>query len=131
MPRIVFFDGTCHLCHRSVRFIIRRDKRRKFRFAPLQGITARQLLGLQPAEQENPDSLLLLEAGKLHRESGAVLHIARQLPGIWKLSIILFIIPAPLRNVLYRFVARRRYRWFGQSAQCMLPERGFEDLFLP
>lgn len=128
---IVFFDGYCHLCSGVVRFILARDGKQRFLFAPLQGNTAMELLGLKPEQQAAPDSLLVWEQGVLRNESSAALHIARNLPGIWKIWIVLYIIPSPIRNWVYRYIAARRYRWFGKSARCMLPEPGQEQRFLP
>jgi predicted DCC family thiol-disulfide oxidoreductase YuxK len=128
---IVFFDGYCHLCSGVVRFLLARDKNRMFLFAPLQGSTASEMLGLHPEQQAKPESLLVLDQGRLRKESDAVLHIVRNMPGLWRILIILFLIPAPLRNWVYRFIACRRYRWFGKHQSCMLPEPGHENRFLP
>jgi predicted DCC family thiol-disulfide oxidoreductase YuxK len=128
---IVFFDGYCHLCSGVVRFLLARDKNRMFLFAPLQGSTASEMLGLHPEQQAKPESLLVLDQGRLRKESDAVLHIVRNMPGLWRILIILCLIPAPLRNWVYRFIAGRRYRWFGKHQSCMLPEPGHENRFLP
>lgn len=128
---IVFFDGYCHLCSGVVRWLLARDKKRRFLFAPLQGRTASEKLGLHPAQQAAPESLLVLDQEQLRKESDAVLHIARNLPGLWRILIILRVIPAPLRNWVYRFIASRRYRWFGKHQTCMLHEPGHENRFLP
>lgn len=128
---IVFFDGYCHLCNGVVRWLLARDKKQRFLFAPLQGSTAAELLGLNAEQQAAPASLLVWSDGRVRTESNAALYIAGQLPGFWKLWIVLYVIPAPVRNWVYRFVAVRRYRWFGKSAHCMLPERGQEHRFLP
>ena len=128
---IVFFDGYCHLCSGVVRFILARDKKQRFLFAPLQGSTASEMLGLSPKQQAAPDSLMVWDKGRLRKESAAALHIARKLSGLWRILIILHLIPAPLRNWVYRFIAKRRYRWFGKYERCMLPEPGQEQRFLP
>lgn len=127
----MFFDGYCHLCSGVVRFILTRDKKQRFLFAPLQGNTAVEILGLSPEQQAAPDSLLVWDQGQVRKESGAALFIARKLPGLWKLAIVLYVIPAPVRNWVYRFIAARRYRWFGTYERCMLPEPGQEQRFLP
>lgn len=106
---IVFFDGHCGLCHGAVRFILDRDRRGRFLFAPLHSPAARTLLGNRALQG---DSLLLLEDGRLYQCSTAVLRIARRLGGGWRLVSWLGVIPRPLRDAVYRFVARRRYRWF-------------------
>jgi predicted DCC family thiol-disulfide oxidoreductase YuxK len=128
---IVFFDGYCHLCSGVVRWLLARDKKQRFLFAPLQGSTALEMLGLNAEQQEAPASLLVWDQGRLRMESEAALYLARQLPGFWKFLIVLYVVPAPIRNWVYRFVAARRYRWFGKSVHCMLPEPGHENRFLP
>jgi predicted DCC family thiol-disulfide oxidoreductase YuxK len=107
---LVLFDGVCNLCNGVVRFIIARDPAGRFRFAPLT------LEASQPAE-----SLVLVEAGKTYTRSAAVLRIARGLRFPWPLLAAFLLAPRPLRDLLYDFVARRRYRWFGKRDTCMAP----------
>jgi predicted DCC family thiol-disulfide oxidoreductase YuxK len=128
---IVFFDGYCHLCSGVVRWLLARDKRQRFLFAPVQGSTAVELLGLNAEQQAAPASLLVWHQGRVRKESDAALYLARQLPGFWKLLIVLYVVPSAVRNWVYRCIAARRYRWFGKSAHCMLPESGQEHRFLP
>jgi len=128
---IIFFDGYCHLCSGVVHWLLARDKKQRFLFAPLQGITASEMLGLHPEEQAAPQSLLVLDQGRLRKESDAVLYIIRNLPGLWRILIVLYIIPSPIRNWVYRYIAARRYRWFGKYQHCSLPEPGQEQHFLP
>lgn len=126
---IVLFDGVCHLCNGAVRWIIRRDRRGRFRFASLQSETGSALLsryGVQPGT----DSMVLIEGGRWYPESTAALRIARRLDGLWPLAYVLIIVPRPLRDSLYRYIARRRYRWFGRSETCMIPDSGIRERFL-
>jgi predicted DCC family thiol-disulfide oxidoreductase YuxK len=126
---IVLFDGVCHFCSGAVAFILKRDRRGYFRFAALQSEAGRRLLADGPAPA-NADSLVLIENGRYYTQSDAVLRIARRLHGLWKLTAVGFAVPRPLRDALYRYVARRRYRWFGRREACMLPTAEQRERFL-
>ena len=127
-PLLVLFDGHCNLCSGTVRFIIPRDRLRRFRFAPLSGPTANRVLH-EKAPGGAPDSILLLENEKLYEGSTAALHIAKRLDGLWPMLYLLMIFPLPLREAVYRFVARNRYRWFGKRETCWMPRPEWEDRF--
>lgn len=128
---VVLFDGVCNLCQWSVRFIVRRDRRGVFRFAALQSPAGRALLaGHRLADAQAPDSVVLLEGGRASTGSTAALRIARRLDGAWPLLYALVAVPRPLRDALYRFVARNRYRWFGRQAACMPPTPELRARFL-
>lgn len=122
---IVLFDGVCNLCAGAVRFIIPRDRSGRFRFAALQSETGQRILaeaGIEAAEPgEAPGSLVLLADGKAYLRSAAALRIAKGLDRAWPLASALLLIPAPLRDLAYRFVARNRYRWFGKETACDVP----------
>lgn len=115
-PEILFYDGHCGLCHRAVRFVLAEDREGTlFRFAPLQGETFQRLV--TPDQQKTlPDSVVVMTADeKLLARSDAFLHILRRLGGGWKvLAVVLSLIPRALRDFVYDFVARVRYRVFGR-----------------
>lgn len=113
---IVRFDGVCNLCKASVQFIIRHDKRGKFKFAPLQ-----------PGEA---GSVVLDIGERRYKKSTAALEIVRRLDGAWKLLYALIVIPRPIRDALYMFIANRRYRWFCRQEQCMVPTAEIRNRFL-
>jgi predicted DCC family thiol-disulfide oxidoreductase YuxK len=134
---VLFYDGVCGLCNRLVRWVLRRDRGRRFRFAALQSRYARETL---PAHGKNPadlDSLYLLIGGGTLEErvlarSRAVTRVLRELPPPWSaLGAVLSVVPAPLLDLLYRFVARVRYRLFGRSDRCELPPPSERERFLP
>ncbi len=127
---IVFFDGVCNFCNGSVNFIIRRDPKKVFRFAPLQSAVARQ--HLQALENSHPDldSIVLMEGDRVYVKSSAALRIARKLSGLWPVFYILVILPRSLRDWVYDWFARHRYQWFGKTDSCMIPSREIEALFL-
>ncbi|MEK3968828.1 MULTISPECIES: thiol-disulfide oxidoreductase DCC family protein [Paenibacillus] len=127
---IVLIDGVCHLCQGVVRFIIPRDPEAKFLFAPLQNEIAAKLMkesGLQPGQL---NTVILLENGVYYTESAAVLRIARKLRFPWPAAYVFILVPRSLRNALYRYVAKNRYRWFGRDEQCMLPTPEIKRRFL-
>ncbi|WP_426753546.1 thiol-disulfide oxidoreductase DCC family protein [Myxococcus sp. Y35] len=129
---MVLFDGVCNLCNGTVLFLIDRDPEARLRFAALQSQRAAALLapyGVVPKEE--PDSFLLLEDGKLYERSTAALRVARKLSGPWKWLYVFIVIPRPLRDFVYRVVARNRYRWFGREAQCRIPTPELRARFLP
>jgi len=129
---IVFFDGYCNLCNRSVAFIIARDREARFRFASLDSATARSRLATRVAHAPLPDSVLLLDADGLHARSDAARRIARQLTWPWPwLSVLALLVPRLLRDALYDVVARNRLRWFGRREACAIPTPSQQSRFLP
>ena len=126
---IVFFDGVCGLCNHSVKRLLKLDKRQRLRFAPLQGETARKLLDARDIQDLN--SLVLYDARGASRRSTAVVRILGHVGGIYRFaSCCLWLIPSPIRNAGYRFVAHYRYRWFGKHEACRLPQPGERERFL-
>lgn len=117
---LILFDGECNLCSGAVQFVIRRDPRARFRFAALQSEVGRQLLA-QQGIGAMPESVVLLVDGRLRMRSAAALGIARRLRWPWPLCAVFWLVPRPLRDWCYDFVARRRFRWFGRRESCWLP----------
>lgn len=120
---IVLFDGHCHLCNHSVDFLIRNNSRQNLKFASLQSDCARRLLEDYGSETllDRLDSVVFIERGRVYTHSEAALAIARSLDGVWPLLSVFLLLPRPLRDAAYRFVARNRYRWFGKSETCRMP----------
>lgn len=127
---IILFDGVCSLCSRSVSFIISRDPAGYFSFASLQGEAGQALLQRLKLTGQPMDSIVLIEQGIPYVESTAALRISRHLTGLWKSAVILLLIPRPVRDILYRFIARNRYKWFGRQDRCMMPSAAIRDRFL-
>jgi predicted DCC family thiol-disulfide oxidoreductase YuxK len=127
---IILFDGVCNLCNGFVQFVIRQDAAHRFRFASLQSETARQLLADLPAAGQRVDSVVLIENGRYYHQSTAALRILRHLRGGWPLLYGFIVLPAFLRDGIYAWVARNRYRWFGQRQACMLPSPELQARFL-
>lgn len=127
---IILFDGVCNLCDHAVQFIIAHDHRQHFRFASLQSEIGSQLL-----EQHRPDaaglkSVVLIEDDVAYIKSTAALRIAAHFGGAWSWLRFLLIIPRPIRDLGYDFIARNRYRWFGQHDACMMPTPELRSRFL-
>jgi predicted DCC family thiol-disulfide oxidoreductase YuxK len=131
---ILFYDGHCALCHGAVKFVLRHDRSgNTFRFAPLQG-AAFQSLVPAAGRAELPDSVVVLtDDGTLLVRSNAFVHILRRLGGGWKiLAGLIAVVPRPLRDVLYDFIARIRYRVFGKRNDlCPIVPLELRDRFDP
>ncbi len=127
---VVLIDGVCHLCQGLVRFIIPRDPKGRFLFASLQSEVAAKLLNGAGLESGQLSTVVLLEDGVYYTESAAVLRIARKLRFPWPAAYLFILVPRSLRNALYKFVARNRYRWFGRDEQCLLPTPEIRQRFL-
>ena len=129
MP-VVLFDGVCNLCNGSVRFVIERDPHKHFQFAPLQSETATTLIGGTADPLAMPDSIVLVDDGRLYVRSTAALRIARRLRFPWPLLWVFMAVPRPLRDWVYDVIARHRYGWFGKRDTCMVPTKEIRDRFL-
>ena len=127
---VILFDGVCNLCNGFVQFVIRRDPAARFQFAALQSAAGQALLAAHqlPAPAE-PESIVLVEGGRAYTHSGAVLRILRRLPG-WGWLYAFRVLPRVLRDAVYRWVARHRYRWFGREETCMMPTPELRARFL-
>jgi predicted DCC family thiol-disulfide oxidoreductase YuxK len=128
--RVLFFDGICHVCNDSVRFIYQRDPSANIRFAQLQSPLGREVLQRNDFKTGAYDSLLYIEGGEFYTHSAAVLRILPHLRFPWPLFGVLRIVPRPLRDAVYNWIARNRYAWFGQEQQCMLPTAELNQRFV-
>jgi len=124
---ILFFDGVCGLCDRFVKFMMKKDKGRLFRFATLQGQTAQRILGDRPKEIK---TIILFQDQKVYEQSEAILLAVSRLGGIWSLAKILFIFPAFIRDFVYQRVANNRYKIFGHLDSCRIPTEEEKPYFL-
>jgi predicted DCC family thiol-disulfide oxidoreductase YuxK len=127
---ILFFDGVCGLCNAAVDAILAADRRGEIRFAPIQGETAKRLL---PPLPEDPLewTLLYLDERGLHRYSDAAIEVSRRIGGFYAIAGLLRIVPRPLRDPVYRWIARNRYGWFGKRDSCRVPGPAERARFLP
>lgn len=127
---ILLYDGVCNLCSASVAFVIRRDRRRRFRFASLQSGVGRRLLEKHGCPDTGLDSVVLLARGECLHRSRAALEVIRRLDPPWPALYVLIAVPRPLADRVYDFVGRRRYRWFGRRDRCEAPREAWRDRFL-
>lgn len=127
---VIIFDGVCTLCNASVDFVIRRDKKRQFRYTANQMEPGREILRDHGIDPDDIHSVYLYENGKLYSKSGAALRVARLLGFPYSLAWGFMIIPAPIRNWVYDLIASNRYKWFGQKETCRLPSPEERALFL-
>lgn len=127
---VVLFDGVCNLCNRSVQFIIKRDKKKRFLFASLQGKTGQEILRQFNLPANDFNSFLILEKNKIYTRSTGALRMLKLLGGGWKLLYGLIIVPKFIRNAVYNWIARNRYNWYGKREECMVPAPELKERFL-
>ena len=124
---VVLYDGVCKFCNRSVKFILRVDKKGVFRYAALDSAFAIEAL----KKEEPTDSGILLYKGKIYRESDVLPHILLILGGWWKpLAWLILIFPRFIRDNVYRWIARNRYKWFGKYDSCPIPKPEWKERFI-
>lgn len=127
---IILYDGVCNLCTGAVRFVLQRDPTGHFFFASLQSDSGKSLLRNYPELTHAAESVVLIAQGQVFVRSDAVLRIVRQLSNGWKFLYFLIYVPRPLRDLLYRLVARFRNRFFGIRSSCLVSLPGWEERFL-
>ena len=126
---VILFDGVCNYCNSMVNYAIRHDSRSRLRFAPLQSTTGEKLrkqYGVSPAT----DSVILIDDNKVYTYSDAALRIAKYLNWPAKMLNILLLVPRFIRQPIYKWVAKNRYKWFGKKEVCMIPTKEQRSRFL-
>ncbi|MEK4661569.1 thiol-disulfide oxidoreductase DCC family protein [Priestia sp. FSL H7-0729] len=127
---IVLVDGVCHFCQGLTKWIIKRDPEGKYHFASLQSDVAKELLAKGNLSTDSMDTFVLIENGKYYTRSTAALRLAKGLKFPYPLLYVFIVVPKFIRNAVYNWVARNRYRWFGKDEACMLPTPEIKDRFL-
>lgn len=127
---VILFDGVCNLCNGAVTFIIKRDPKNKFKFAPLQSDIGSVLTAEHNIDTAKTDSIILVENNKVYVKSTAALRIAKRLKGGYPLLYGFIILPAFFRNWIYDWIAKNRYKWFGKKESCMIPTPELKSKFL-
>jgi predicted DCC family thiol-disulfide oxidoreductase YuxK len=130
MQKIVFFDGVCNLCNRSVNFLIKQDKKNVLKFASLQSAYAQNVVPKALLNHEKLDSIIVYTDGKFYDRSIAVLKLCKILGGLFTVFLIGYLLPRFIRDGLYTFIANNRYRWFGITDQCRVPTAELKKRFL-
>lgn len=129
-PPLLLFDGVCNLCHGAVQWILARDRKQVFRFASLQSQVGRAALAEAGYTGPIPESVVVIEDGQVYLAGNAALRVASILGGVWKAAAVFRILPRPLRDGIYHWIARNRYRWFGKKEACPMPTPETLDRFL-
>ena len=130
--KLILFDGVCNLCNGAVQYIIKRDRKDVFRFAALQSAIGRQFIEERNIDTTKVDSIVLVEPGVAYFvKSTAALYIAYEFGGLWKgLKFFEWVLPVSIRDGIYNFVAKNRYKWFGKKEFCMIPTPELKAKFM-
>ena len=130
--QLILFDGVCNLCNSSVLYVIKRDKKNKFLFAPLQSEVGKDIIKKFNIDTENTDSILLYNPknDNISYQSTAALIVAKQLGFPNNLLAVFLIVPVFIRNWVYKYIAKNRYKWFGKKDVCMIPTPELEAKFI-
>jgi predicted DCC family thiol-disulfide oxidoreductase YuxK len=118
---IIVFDGDCVLCSTNAQFVLRQDQRQLFRLAAMQSPAGAQLFDENGIDPNDPETLIVVDGDKVLRNSNAILFIWHNLGWPWRLASVFRLIPLGIRDIIYRWVARNRYRLFGQRQTCWVP----------
>lgn len=128
---IIVFDGVCVLCNGWVRFLLRHDRKQRYRFAAMQSARGRELLLQHGLDPDNPASFLLIDREGAWADTQAIGRVLSGLGGPWRiLSLVLTLTPRPVRDWAYRLTARNRYQWFGRRELCLIPGPAHSERFL-
>lgn len=133
---VILFDGVCNLCNASVQFILRRDTRRLFQFASMQSEAGQRLLQQVGLSSTDMDTFVVVEqaedgsSSRIYTRSEAAIQVVSKLRQPWPLVRLVWWVPRPIRDGLYSWVSRNRYRWFGKRQTCMVPTPDIRERFL-
>lgn len=129
--KIILFDGICNLCNDVVLKVIKYDKKNIFLFSSLQSKIGKEITDHLGIDISKIDSIILYEQGVSYDiKSTAALKIIQDFKGIWSLTYILFLFPEGFRNLIYDYIAKNRYKWFGKKEKCMIPTPELKEKFL-
>ena len=129
--RLVIFDGVCNLCNASVQYIIKHDKKDRFRFAAIQSEFGQEIITNQHIDTVKTDSIILYsEISGIHYKSSAALRIASQLGFPRNVMAVFLIVPPFIRNWVYDYIAKNRYKWYGKREECMVPTEELQEKFI-
>ncbi|HEV2816195.1 MAG TPA: DCC1-like thiol-disulfide oxidoreductase family protein [Allosphingosinicella sp.] len=127
---IILFDGHCVLCSANARFVLRHDRARRFRLAAAQSEAGQRLQARFGINREALETIAVIEGERVRTESDAVIAIAAGLGWPWRAAAAARLVPRALRDPLYRWIARNRYRWFGRREACWRPDPADADRML-
>ncbi|MCS7076477.1 MAG: thiol-disulfide oxidoreductase DCC family protein [Bacteroidia bacterium] len=127
---IILYDGVCGLCNSSINYVIDHDYKNQFVFAPLQSDAAQKLLESHNLSLADLNTVILIHQNKVYQKSDAVLNIVKRLKGIGKILLVGYILPRFVRDKIYDFIAKHRYKWFGKYDSCRIPTSEIRTKFL-
>jgi predicted DCC family thiol-disulfide oxidoreductase YuxK len=127
---IILFDGVCNFCNSAVNFVIKRNSKSNILFAPLQSEAGQKLLQQYNLPADDMQSFIFIENGIMYKQSTAALKVCRYLKGLWPLCYVFIIVPKFIRDGIYNWIAKNRYKWFGIRQQCMIPTPEVKARFL-
>ncbi len=127
---ILLFDGYCNLCHSSVLFVLKHEKKSTIYFTSLQSDIGIEILNHYSIDPQKTDSLVLIEKNQAYIKSSAALRLAKHLKGLYPLALVFLIVPAFIRNFIYDFIAKNRYKWYGKMDSCLMPDPELAKRFL-
>lgn len=127
---IILFDAECVLCSANAQFVLRHDKRARFRLASIQGVAGAALCREHGLDPRDPTSILVIDGARVRRDSDAVLAIYEGLGWPWRLLALFRLVPAVVRDPVYRWIARHRYRLFGKRATCWVAPPEYQNRIL-
>lgn len=126
---VILFDGVCNLCNSSVLFVIKHDSKNQFRFASIQGDYGQQVLKQFHLPPNSLNSFILLKDNQIYTHSTGALKVVKELSGAWRWLYVFIIVPPFIRNRVYQFITKNRYKWFGKKESCMVPSPALKALF--
>ncbi|NIN63082.1 MAG: DUF393 domain-containing protein [Candidatus Aenigmarchaeota archaeon] len=127
---LILFDGVCNLCTGTVIFVIKRDNKSHFKFASLQSPLGQRLLGEFGLPREDFKTFVLVKDDRPYTQSTAVLKVLKEMPWGWPLIYGFIVVPRPIRDWIYRLIAKNRYRLFGKRSSCLIPANDVKNRFL-
>lgn len=127
---IILFDGVCNFCNSAVNFVIKRNAKANILFAPMQSDAGQKILRQYNLPASDMQSFVFVDKGKAYRQSTAALKVCRYLRGLWPICYGLIIVPRFIRDGIYNWIAKNRYKWFGVRQECMIPLPEVKQRFL-
>ena len=127
---IILFDGVCNFCNSAVNFTLKRNKKANIMFAPMQSGAGAKILQQYNLDENDMKSFIFIDNGEVYKQSTGALRVCKYLSGLWPICYGFIIVPKFIRDGIYNFIAKNRYKWFGQKQACMIPTPDVKARFL-
>lgn len=129
--KIILFDGVCNLCNTSINYVIDHDKQDVFRFVSLQSALGETIQEYLDIKNKSLDTIILYVPDETYYiKSTAAIKVMSEFLGFWKLTQMFLILPAPIRDLVYNYIAKNRYKWYGKQEHCRIPTPELKAKFL-